>query len=185
MGNPLQTRRSVKKRATDEQVIEFDDKISSFQGLSEIIAADLGALDDEKVPTGWRESPVGGELRFSFADATGALPVVTGRLQASVDAVCQRCMEPFRLQLDVEPRLALLPVIEQGAEQESLDYEVWELEEDLLRPMDLVEELLVMAMPFSAMHSNMKECTAFSSADEGAQETTRPFAALRAQMDSD
>ena len=62
------------------------------------------------------------------------------------------------------------------------DYEVWELEEDTLRPLDVVEELLIMAMPFSAKHDNLADCKAFSAAIENVTEIRRPFAALGAQM---
>ena len=63
----------------------------------------------------------------------------------AVDVIvtCQRCLEAFRLPLEVEDRLLLLGL------EETVDgydeYEVWELEEALLRPQDLVEELLIMA----------------------------------------
>ena len=36
---------------------------------------------------------------------------------------------------------------------------VWELDEPQLRPIDVIDELLVMAMPFSAMHDDAKQCT--------------------------
>ena len=66
------------------------------------------------------------------------------------------------------------------------DYEVWELEEALLRPQDIVEELLIMAMPFSAMHSELAACKSLSTAKEdGEEDMTTPFAALREQMAED
>jgi uncharacterized metal-binding protein YceD (DUF177 family) len=74
------------------------------------------------------------------------------------------------------------------------DYEVWELDEQTLRPQDIVEELLIMAMPFSAKHDNMADCKVFLSADpsagssddpshdDGTEKLVKPFAALRSQM---
>ena len=66
------------------------------------------------------------------------------------------------------------------------DLEVWELDEHAVRPQDIVEELLIMAMPLSAMHDNMTECKALasadSSADEEIEELVNPFANLRSQM---
>ena len=93
-------------------------------------------------------------------------------------------LEPFRLPLEVEAELLLL-----GHEQDVEGFdelEVWELEETLLRPQDIVEELLIMAMPFSAMHVNSTACKALSpEANESAEKMTTPFAALRDQMAQD
>jgi len=79
---------------------------------------------------------------------------------------------------------------EEQADEGYEDLEVWELDEAMLRPLDIVEELLIMAMPFSAMHDNMADCKAFMSddgstdavSDTGAEDLVKPFAALRSQM---
>lgn len=180
MGNPLQERRTAAEWASVGQVIEITEKVSSFESLSKIIEADLAALDADKVPTGWRESEVRGEIQFGFLGLAGEIPTVTGQAAAKVDAVCQRCLEPFKLRLTVEPRLLL------ANEDESVDdfddFEVWELDNESLRPQDVVEELLVMAMPFAAMHDNMAECRAFSTSNVAATDMKRPFAALAEQM---
>jgi uncharacterized protein len=184
MSNLLRDRRSVTDFAAIGQVIEIADKISTFEDLSAILEADLAALDPDKLPSAWRESVVSGALQFGFADAAGCVPKLTGSAKANVTAVCQRCLEPFELQLCVEPELLLL-----GAEEVAQGYEdieVWELDERVVRPQEILEELLIMAMPFSAMHDNMAECKAFLSAepsvDETGEEIVKPFAALRSQM---
>ena len=61
--------------------------------------------------------------------------------------------------------------------------EVWELEDDTVRPADIVEEALIMAMPFSARHDTAEACREFATAASDASQTTRPFAALKAQLD--
>lgn len=184
MSNPLRDRRPVTELAAVGQVIEFTEQISTFEGLSAILEADLAALDPDKIPSAWRESCVGGALQFGFADAGGRVPKLTGSADAKVAAVCQRCLEPFELTLCVEPDLLLLnaDAVAEGFE----DLEVWELDEHAVRPQDIVEELLIMAMPLSAMHDNMAECKALlsadSSADEDIEELVNPFAGLRSQM---
>ena len=184
MSNPLRDRRTVTDLAAVEQVIEIADKISSFEGLAAIVEADLVALDPEKMPCGWRDSAVTGELQFGFVDAAGSVPMLKGSAEAHVTAVCQRCLEPFELRLCIEPELLLLDTDEVAEGYE--DLEVWELDERIVRPQDIVEELLIMAMPFSAVHDNMADCRAFSpadtSVDEGAEKMLTPFAALRSQM---
>ena len=188
MGNPLRDRRAAAELASDGQVIEIASKISSFEGLASIVEADLAALDPDKMPSGWRDSAVLGELQFGFADAKRCIPMVTGSAAADVAAVCQRCLEPFQLKLEIEPKLLLLET-QQSADGYD-DFEVWELDEQTMRPQDIVEELLIMAMPFSAMHDNMADCKAFLSADlsddpsddDGTEKLVKPFAALRSQM---
>jgi uncharacterized metal-binding protein YceD (DUF177 family) len=84
------------------------------------------------------------------------------------------------MELEVETRLVLLAMDETVDGYE--DFEVWELEETTVRPQDIVEELLIMAMPYSAMHTESAACRALSSREDGGEEMTRPFAALREQM---
>ena len=184
MGNPLRERRTAADLASGAQVIEIAEKISDFEQLSAIVDADLAALDADRMPTGWRDSAINGSLEFGFVDAQQLLPKVSCRVEVTVDAVCQRCLEAFRLPLEAEADLLLL-----GPEQDADGFEeleVWELEETLLRPQDIVEELLIMALPLSAMHVDSTSCKALSpQAEESAEEMTTPFAALRDQMAQD
>ena len=184
MGNPLHERRSAAEWSAGSQVVEIADNISRFEQLSAIVEADLAALDADKIPAGWRNSEVAGTLEFGFADAQCLLPTVKCRCTVTVDAICQRCLEAFRLPLVAEADLLLLR-LEQEVDGYD-EYEVWELEEQLLRPQDIVEEMLIMAMPFSAMHVESAACRALSpETEDGAEETTTPFAALRDQMAQD
>ena len=184
MSNPLRDRRPVTELAAVGQVIEFAEQISAFKGLAAILEADLAALDPDRIPPAWRESCVGGALQFGFADADGRVPKLTGSADATVAAVCQRCLEPFELKQCIDPELLLLgaDAVAEGFE----DIEVWELDEHAVRPQDIVEELLIMAMPLSAMHDNVTECKALlsagSSADEDIEELVNPFAGLRSHM---
>jgi len=184
MGNPLCERRSAAEWSADLQVIEIAKKVCDFETLGAIVEADLAALDAAKIPAGWRDAEVTGQLEFGFADAQRKLPRVSCRVEVTVDAVCQRCLEAFRLPLEAEADLLLLR-LEQDADGYD-EYEVWELEEKLLRPQDIVEEMLIMALPFSAMHAESAACKALSpQAVESAEKMTTPFAALREQMAED
>lgn len=184
MGNPLRDRRTAAEFASVGQVIEFTEKISSFAGLAAIVEADLAALEPARKPLAWREREVSGRLKFGFVDVAGRLPIVSGRATTNIDAVCQRCLEPFQLTLDIEPKLLLLDAeqVVEGYEA----FEVWELDNPALRPQDIVEELLIMALPYSAMHSRKAECKVFSAAEPpdvaGITKLKRPFANLRSQM---
>ncbi len=185
MGNPLRARRTAAEWAAVSQIIEIADKIGNFEQLSAVIEADLAALDTDKVPANWRDAIVTGCLEFGFADAQQMLPTVACRLDVAVDLVCQRCLEVFRQPLEVEADLLLLGFDEEADGYD--EYEVWELEEPLLRPQDIVEELLIMALPFAAMHAETASCRALTDAapEDTGEEMTTPFAALREQMARD
>lgn len=178
MGNPLRDRRTPPEWAASGQVIDFKEKVSDFERLEQIIESDLETLEPDKLPCGWRESEISGRLSFGFGAAQNGRPVVQGEVRGTIDAVCQRCLGPLTLPLSVELKFRF------GGD-ESVDgegYETWELEEETLRPADLVEEALIMAMPLAAMHDN-DDCHRPAAEGGGAEEKTRPFAALKAQME--
>ena len=183
MGNPLHERRTAAEWSAAAQVIEIAEKISIFERLSAVVEDDLAALDADKIPADWRDTQVTGRLEFGFADAQQQLPRVRCRVATNAHAVCQRCLEPFRLPLEAETSLLLLDM-EQDVDGYD-DHEVWELEEKLLRPRDIVEELLIMALPFSAMHTESAACRTLSAEGDSAEKMTTPFAALREQMAKD
>ena len=183
MGNPLRVRRPIAELAAKGQVIEIAEKIGNFERLAGIVEADLATLDPDKIPHDWRDSMVTGWLEFGFADAQKQVVSLVGELAVTLDAVCQRCLEPFRLSLATGLRL-LPTTVEQGVSAGN-DFEPWELEDERVCPAEIVEEVLIMAMPLSAMHENSAACKGYEPADEEVQQTTRPFAALKAQLDQD
>jgi len=79
MGNPLQDRRTPQDFAASGQVIEFSEKLGNFERLAEIVEADLGALEPDRIPRDWRDSPIDGQLSFGFIDAQGGVALVVRR----------------------------------------------------------------------------------------------------------
>jgi uncharacterized protein len=183
MGNPLRDRRTPQEFAANRQVIDFENKISDFERLAEIVATDLSALNADRMPSGWRDRKISGQLSFGFADAQQGLPQLEGRVSATVDAVCQRCLEPCELELSADLRLLFAGEETQAADESG--FEVWELEEETLRPLDIVDEALVMAVPLAVLHEDDETCRAPDKAVEERRDTIRPFAALKAQMEKD
>jgi uncharacterized protein len=177
MANPLLDRASPKELANRGQVIEITEKIGSLGRLSEIVNEDLDRLPREQRPRAWQTAPVTIRLRFGWADDRRALPAVTGSVDTTMAAVCQRCLEPFELPVQTSLN-ALLTSADEPAGHE--DFEVWELDEDTVCPLDLVEEALIMALPLSAMHPPGAACSSpAASGDEAQEKTVRPFANLR------
>jgi uncharacterized metal-binding protein YceD (DUF177 family) len=183
MANPLRDRRTAAEWAAAGQVIDFAEKLSCFERLASVVEEDLAALEPAKMPASWRDSVVTGKLEFGFADAQRRVPTVACKAAVTVDAVCQRCLEVFRLPLETGAELLLLALEEPAEGYE--DHEVWELEESTLRPQDVVEEMLIMALPLSAMHVDLESCRALSASADDQEDRTKPFAALRAQMTQD
>jgi uncharacterized protein len=183
MGNLLRDRRNPSELAASGQVIEFSEKITDFERLTEIVGGDLETLDPDKLPPDWRDTVVAGQLSFGFADAQKGLPTLQGKVAMTIDAVCQRCLEPMQVPLAAELRLLL------GGDGSAIadddGYEVWELEDETLRLLDLVEEALIMAMPFAAAHVDNEACNESGATDEVSSERIRPFAMLKSQMEKD
>jgi uncharacterized metal-binding protein YceD (DUF177 family) len=180
MENTLRDSRAPSELAESGQVIEVREKITDFEHLAKIVEADLLALDPAKLPHNWRESVVEGELAFSISGAHEGRPVLNGQAAVVVDVVCQRCLEPFQLPLEAELRFLFANRGE--SDDEHGGYELWELAGETLRPIDLVEEALIMAMPFSAMHTDSAECKKQDAGTSGRTQTTMPFAELKAQL---
>lgn len=190
MGNPLRDPRLPSELAANGQLIDFSEKLCNLERLASIVEADLLALEPAKMPQEWRDLLVAGRLEFAAPSTRAGLPVVNGHVTATVYAVCQRCLEPFRMPLEAELRFAL--AFESASDDPAEDspdkhegYEVWEIAGETLRPLDLVEEALIMELPFSAMHSDMADCSRQETITGGGEKTTRPFAGLKAQMENE
>ena len=183
MGIPLRVLRPIAELAAKGQVIEIAEKLGSFKRLAGIVETDLATLDPDRIPDDWRDSEVTGRLVFGFADAQMQVASLEGQVAVTLDAVCQRCLEPFRLTLSAE--LRLLPALVGQGVAAGGDFEPWELDEETISPAEIVEEVLIMAMPLSAMHDTEAACGGYEPADRQVEQTTRPFADLKAQLDQD
>lgn len=184
MGHPLRDRGTPKALAEARQSFDFKSKIADFERLCEIVAGDLERLEAAERPANWQQAPVTGNLAFGFADVRETVPAVTGEATVRLPAVCQRCLEAFRLPLAVKLQFVLQAAGEQTDGEAG--YEAWEMTERWLRPLDLVEETLIMALPLSAAHTTLAECGPLAkqidAGDRQAGETIRPFADLKAQL---
>jgi uncharacterized metal-binding protein YceD (DUF177 family) len=184
MGNPLLQRRTPQEYAANAQVIDIEAKAGEFERLAEALEADLGALDPSIVPPGWRDAKVTGQFSFGFAAVRGNMPAAEGHVAVTVTAVCQRCLQACALPLRVDLRLLFGVAGEDRVAGD--DYEFWELQDGELCLAELIDEALVMALPFAAMHDDNAECLvvplAAEEVAEKADEMTTPFANLKAQM---
>ena len=163
-------------------MIDVTVKLDDLGRLVKIAKEDMAAVAREYQPREWRAAPVNIRLGFAWAGERGRIPLLAGNVETTVAAVCQRCLEPFALPLRATLNMLLVRAADEAAGQN--EFEIWELEEDVVRPLDIVEEALIMALPLSALHAPGEQCRPLTESANGEKrETVRPFADLRSRMD--
>jgi len=185
MANPLLDHALPGDLADCGQTFEIQGEIKDFKRLLEIIEADLAEVPAQLVPVQWRTAPVGIKLDFSWADSHKEIPALTGQVTTNIAALCQRCLEPCEIAIEVDLNMVLVQDLQQSKAGETgfSDAEIWELEEDTIRPLDIVEEALIMALPLSAVHPSRDLCGPLAdNVVQGKTDTVRPFANLKSQM---
>lgn len=181
MANPLFDRCSPERLASQGVTIATALKLGQLGRIAEIIAEELAGNEANDGLAGWRELPVAIRLSFDWADQREHVVLSRGEVDTRVPAICQRCLKAFAL-----PLWAPLDLLYAKADEDlegDGGLEVWELEEDLLRPLDVVEEALILAMPFSPKHQKLEDCQPLAVAEgEPADDLHNPFAGLKDQM---
>jgi uncharacterized protein len=148
-----------------------------FEG--EAFASDLPRLSDALSDIGGvAEWPARFDLRLG--QDSESRPVALGRVALTLCLVCQRCLGEVRIPLDVPIAVALARDESQEAGlPDHLDPVV--VEEDGIRPLDLVEDELLLAMPQVPLHAE-GDCEPlareFSQGPAPAPSRVNPFAVL-------
>lgn len=151
----------------------------AFEG--EAFPSDLPRLSQAlTLQQGTAEWPARFQLRFGRDE--NARPVAMGRVSLAVRLVCQRCLDEVRVTLDGSMAVAL---IRSDAETEDLPghLDPVVVDADGIRPLDLVEDELLLGIPQIPLH-DQGDCEPLMSVHAGgpAEEPRRenPFAALLA-----
>jgi uncharacterized protein len=125
------------------------------------------------------------EVELSFSLNESSKRIISGTLDASVSVACQRCLEPVKIILKDNFRLALVNDESQigglGA-----DFEPWICEDKNLILTDVIEEQLILCLPIVSYHAN-DSCQAITFSTQttelrqkGAKkESNNPFAVLQ------
>ena len=131
----------------------------------------------ERLPDGVLNRDAALAYRLSFyRDESGAC-VVDAEIDAHLIMDCQRCLQPVAVAIHKKTLLAITKITE---EIQSLDarYEPFALAGDELSIMQLLEDELLLATPFSALHPEA-ECAGRQALDKiNAEARPGPFAAL-------
>jgi uncharacterized protein len=131
---------------------------------------------------------------LEFRSQAAGPATVTGRLATECSAICQRCLEPFSMKMEVAVHLLLAEDPDGARLQESLDidseWSVWEVDDEPQSLSALIEDELLLALPEFPMHEeNDPRCDAEMayfqpSADDAESDTPtepeNPFSVLAA-----
>lgn len=113
----------------------------------------------------------------------GRRVVVSGRIDARVSLICQRCLEPMSYEARAEPRLAWVKS-EQEAAALAGDYEPLLAQDGRVALADLVADELLLSLPLAPRHELAADCGRLSrssavrhtASEAGAKKS--PFAVL-------
>jgi uncharacterized protein len=102
---------------------------------------------------------------------------IGGAVRTEVELVCQRCLGPLRLALDVTVGLGL---VHDEAEVDRLpeEYEPLLVPEGIIHVADLVEDELLLALPRIPRHDDVRDCEANGYRAPDRVEQDQPFASL-------
>ena len=118
------------------------------------------------------------ELEFGV-DEQGR-PRVTGRVGARLEVICQRCLAPMVLPMDLDVRVYLAAAEEPDGPE---DFDALVVSDKPMLLADIVEDELILGLPLVAMHSR-DACAArteySAGADAQATNNENPFAVLAA-----
>jgi uncharacterized protein len=130
--------------------------------LAEQGACIEGTMSFEQMPR-LRENLKGqhGEVQvvLRFNRGASGLYMVVGEVRARIELQCQRCLEPMTKRIAQHIELALVRS-EAEAHRLQAAYEVLELAGDAIGTKDLVEDELLLAIPFVPLHEASDACDA-------------------------
>ncbi|WP_022948774.1 YceD family protein [Methylohalobius crimeensis] len=117
------------------------------------------------------------DVDLSFA-REGRTAVITGRVSADLEVICQRCLEPLWIEVRSSVNLGVVTSIDEG-DLLPEPYEPLLLTEARIPFGDIVEDELILAIPPIPRHADC-EPAAFKTGDatEKASERRNPFAEL-------
>ena len=127
--------------AGQQAILKGEIAVASLTRLAKMLGSDEGAV----------------QVRFAFDQRQQQDITVDIDYEATLEVVCQRCLEPFTITL---AQRASLAIIEPGGSEDYAPdgYEPLLLDEARLQPLALLEDELIMALPLVPRHADEKDC---------------------------
>lgn len=126
------------------------------------------------------------EYRLAFHLDSERRAVVSGEVSAELTVQCQRCLEPMVIAVDSRFELAFVRGLDEAARLPAA-YEPALAEDGRVRPADLVEDELLLALPPVPLHEagrcGARAEASVSDDQPGPTSETNPFAVLAALRD--
>ena len=117
------------------------------------------------------------DLKLVFCRSEDGIRSITGRYETNLQLVCQRCLEPFTVNL---ARKINVGIIFEGAtlkkQPETLEPLV--LKQETIVLAEFIEDEILLGLPLSPMH-NPEDCAAGEPAKEYSQAGPGPFQILK------
>lgn len=119
------------------------------EGLTLELAQNLDLFDQGTATTAF-------QAVIGIRPASRGILRVTGKIRSSPVLECSRCLENFTFAIDTELDIELAPVASLGAAEHELaggelDTEFYE--GDVIEPVDLIKEQLLISIPMVPLHS--------------------------------
>lgn len=130
-----------------------------------------------------QEGMISVDLQFNVDEQR--IRTVTGTAHGSVNMTCQRCLEPVKVAVEAEFNLGIAAG-EESAKQLPRSYDPLIIEGEEIELLSMIEEELILSLPFDAYHEDCSVQTSFGDAEAVAEdsEKTNPFSVL-AQLKAD
>lgn len=144
---------------------------TTLKGVVQV--GELSRLQD----TVLEDAPV--EFSLSFGRDTEGRAMIRGRVRASLELTCQRCLNRVTFVLDAEVALG---VVASEAEAKALpaEFDPLILGDDPVQLAELIEDEILLALPVVPMHAHL--CVPAHREHEGMEKADNPFAALRGRV---
>lgn len=134
-----------------ESVLSGEIELNRFNRLAAMLHSDAGSVT----------------TTLRFRQESGGWLIIDMEYDATVQLVCQRCLEPldYRVRDHVEMALLESPSLEPHVPQ---GYEPLVLDEDRLMPAMLIEDELIISLPIVPRHDRPEGCGSLADAlDDG------------------
>lgn len=162
---PLPRQVDVRKLAQAERQISALEPLASFTRFCDLLAGNVGEIS----------------IDLAFYVSEEGVRAVDGSVRGEVGVICQRCLGPMTVALDSRFSVG---VVWSDEEARNLvrRLEPWELGEAPHDLLELVEDELIMSLPFVSYHPP-EQCPAGSPSDEvaagGPPRRENPFRVLQ------
>ena len=167
MRDKLRKSYQVQKEVAQKSCFAGQVALSELKRLGELIPLEGAGAQERNI-----------EVNFEFLRNEFDVPMVAGRLQASLELECQRCLQPLEYPMVVDFRL-MIDASDEMVEHSSED--TLYSDDGYIEIEEVIEDEMILALPLVAMHEDTA-CNENWQVAELQAETPRrenPFAVLQ------